>query len=105
MAARPRRDVGRRRRARSEAGALARDLRTDHRRRQIDRLNAADVGCLRPRARPRAARTGCNGAPDRIRTCDLRLRRPTLYPLSYRRASADDTGGAAIELRLLVLRL
>ena len=25
------------------------------------------------------------GAPDRIRTCDLRLRRPTLYPLSYRR--------------------
>ena len=29
---------------------------------------------------------GRNGAPDRIRTCDLRLRRPTLYPLSYRRA-------------------
>ena len=27
------------------------------------------------------------GAPDRIRTCDLRLRRPTLYPLSYRRGS------------------
>ena len=27
----------------------------------------------------------CYGAPDRIRTCDLRLRRPTLYPLSYRR--------------------
>src|SRR4030095_6011844 len=27
----------------------------------------------------------CTGAPDRIRTCDLRLRRPTLYPLSYRR--------------------
>src|SRR6188508_117194 len=27
-----------------------------------------------------------SGAPDRIRTCDLRLRRPTLYPLSYRRA-------------------
>jgi hypothetical protein len=27
-----------------------------------------------------------HGAPDRIRTCDLRLRRPTLYPLSYRRA-------------------
>ena len=26
-----------------------------------------------------------SGAPDRIRTCDLRLRRPTLYPLSYRR--------------------
>ena len=29
------------------------------------------------------------GAPDRIRTCDLRLRRPTLYPLSYRRANGD----------------
>ena len=29
------------------------------------------------------------GAPDRIRTCDLRLRRPTLYPLSYRRARAE----------------
>lgn len=24
------------------------------------------------------------GAPDRVRTCDLRLRKPTLYPLSYR---------------------
>ena len=33
----------------------------------------------------------CTGAPDRIRTCDLRLRRPTLYPLSYRRASHDHT--------------
>ncbi len=30
----------------------------------------------------------CDGAPDRIRTCDLRLRRPTLYPLSYRREAA-----------------
>jgi hypothetical protein len=30
---------------------------------------------------------GESGAPDRIRTCDLRLRRPTLYPLSYRRAA------------------
>ena len=29
------------------------------------------------------------GAPDRIRTCDLRLRRPTLYPLSYRRADRE----------------
>ena len=32
------------------------------------------------------SRNGDAGAPDRIRTCDLRLRRPTLYPLSYRRA-------------------
>src|SRR5688572_25327697 len=30
------------------------------------------------------------GAPDRIRTCDLRLRRPTLYPLSYRRVRETD---------------
>jgi hypothetical protein len=26
----------------------------------------------------------CNGAPDRIRTCGLRLRRPTLYPAELR---------------------
>ena len=25
-----------------------------------------------------------DGAPDRIRTCDLRLRRPTLYPAELR---------------------
>ena len=37
------------------------------------------------------AAPSCNGAPDRIRTCDLRLRRPTLYPLSYRRADPNDT--------------
>jgi hypothetical protein len=35
---------------------------------------------VRPEIQKRA------GAPDRIRTCDLRLRRPTLYPLSYRRS-------------------
>jgi hypothetical protein len=43
----------------------------------------------------------CSGAPDRIRTCDLRLRRPTLYPLSYRRADRDHTRGAQIDLRRL----
>lgn len=32
--------------------------------------------------RPRSVRSG---APGRDRTCNLRLRRPTLYPLSYRR--------------------
>ena len=32
-----------------------------------------------------------NGAPDRTRTCDLWVRNPTLYPLSYRRASGQDT--------------
>ena len=30
-----------------------------------------------------------NGAPDRTRTCDLWVRNPTLYPLSYRRASIE----------------
>ena len=45
-----------------------------------------DRGGLRARTGAGAARKGRNGAPDRIRTCDLRLRRPTLYPLSYRRA-------------------
>ena len=28
--------------------------------------------------------TGLNGAPGRIRTCDLWLRRPTLYPTELR---------------------
>jgi hypothetical protein len=34
--------------------------------------------------------TQTSGAPGRIRTCDLRLRRPTLYPLSYGRATQRD---------------
>ena len=45
---------------------------------------SADRGLPAPLIRPRDGQWGC-GAPDRIRTCDLRLRRPTLYPLSYRR--------------------
>jgi MFS family permease len=44
---------------------------------------------LRARIGAGAAGRGCHGAPDRIRTCDLRLRRPTLYPLSYRRANGS----------------
>ena len=40
---------------------------------------------------PMMTDAGRGGAPDRIRTCDLRLRRPTLYPLSYRRAGAEST--------------
>ena len=52
----------------------------------------------------RCKQSDCSGAPDRIRTCDLRLRRPTLYPLSYRRACLDHTDRVRIELRLLVLR-
>ena len=30
-----------------------------------------------------------NGAPDRIRTCGLRLRRPTLYPAELRAHDVD----------------
>ena len=59
--------------------------------RREDRLGSAHPRCAGPRHGPRAS-SGGNGAPDRIRTCDLRLRRPTLYPLSYRRAASDDTG-------------
>jgi hypothetical protein len=32
------------------------------------------------------------GAPERIRTSDLRIRSPLLYPLSHRRAEAIATG-------------
>ena len=48
------------------------------------------------RANPRYRRRK-TGAPDRIRTCDLRLRRPTLYPLSYRRACAGEHVAAVPE--------
>ena len=69
-----------------EGRPAARDLRPDHGRGTRDRRRPAHSGGLRARIGAGAARKGCNGAPDRIRTCDLRLRRPTLYPLSYRRA-------------------
>jgi hypothetical protein len=46
----------------------------------------AHVRCAGPWTDPCTA-SGCNGAPDRTRTCDLWVRNPTLYPLSYRRAS------------------
>ena len=52
----------------------------------------------------RAAGEGGYGAPDRIRTCDLRLRRPTLYPLSYRREATIIRAHARVDLRHLVLR-
>ncbi len=32
---------------------------------------------------------GVNSTPGRIRTCDLRFRKPLLYPLSYRRVSHE----------------
>ena len=51
------------------------------------RVSQAYTGGQHPRPCTGYARKGGYGAPDRIRTCDLRLRRPTLYPLSYRRAS------------------
>ena len=47
---------------------------------EVERAGAGDAGRNGPR------KIVGFGAPDRIRTCDLRLRRPTLYPLSYRRA-------------------
>ncbi len=34
--------------------------------------------------RARTKRTDSESTPDRIRTCDLRFRKPLLYPLSYR---------------------
>ena len=86
------------------ADTRIRMILTDRRRGPTGRLSAADTRGLRAWARVGDAGTGCNGAPDRIRTCDLRLRRPTLYPLSYRRASpyrsrgpAKRTGGKSSE--------
>ena len=32
---------------------------------------------------------GLNGTPDRIRTCDLRFRKPLLYPTELREHLAD----------------
>jgi hypothetical protein len=74
------------------SGTRALDLRADHRPRPgVRQRSTHSRGLLAgPRARiagTRSASTAVGtGAPDRIRTCDLRLRRPTLYPLSYRRA-------------------
>ena len=68
-----------------EGRSAPRHLRSDHRRRKEHRVRQAHSVGVRLRIRVGTARQGCSGAPDRIRTCDLRLRRPTLYPLSYRR--------------------
>ncbi len=83
------------RRTRGEGRPDPRHLRADRRRRAALRRPAAHTGGLRARTGAGAAREGCNGAPDRIRTCDLRLRRPTLYPLSYRRAGGRRCGAAS----------
>ena len=50
-----------------------------------ERVCANGVGSAAGTGRGMGSRL--SGAPDRIRTCDLRLRRPTLYPLSYRRTT------------------
>ena len=63
----------------------------DRRRRRSVRpviAGAGPCGFPRPRERPGNG----NGAPDRIRTCDLWLRRPTLYPTELR-ALESATGG------------
>jgi hypothetical protein len=45
-----------------------------------------------------------NGAPGRNRTCDLALRRHSLYPLSYRGVPQLDDGGGEGD-RTLDLRI
>jgi hypothetical protein len=40
-------------------------------------------------ARRQPSRTSLGDAPGRNRTCDLALRRRTLYPLSYRRGTTS----------------
>ncbi len=84
---------GRRPTSRGEVRRDPRCLRADRHRRAALRRPAPHTGGVPARTRARAAR-GCYGAPDRIRTCDLRLRRPTLYPLSYRRAGGRRFGAA-----------
>ena len=53
---------------------------------------------------------GANGAPGRNRTCDLALRRHSLYPLSYRgkegpESSRPSRGGGGEGDRTLDLRI
>ena len=88
VAARPRRVMAEGRRAGGEGRPAPRHLRPDHGRGAPRSWVSGYTGGLRARIGAGAARKGCYGAPDRIRTCDLRLRRPTLYPLSYRRSAA-----------------
>jgi hypothetical protein len=83
------------RRTEGEGRPDARHLRADRGRGTRDRRGSPHVGGLRARTGAGAAGKGCNGAPDRTRTCDLWVRNPTLYPLSYRRASGQDTLCAA----------
>ena len=56
-------------------------------------MTGAPPGATRARRRdfPLRRRALARGAPDRIRTCGLLLRRQTLYPLSYRGPRPDFT--------------
>src|SRR5881296_2618928 len=51
-----------------------------------------------PQGRRRGRASAAWHAPDRIRTCDLRFRRPTLYPAELR---ALDRSSVALEERAL----
>ena len=57
----------------------------------------------RSRQRPRISRNGAVYAPGRNRTCDLALRRRTLYPLSYRRGGASLAPSLGPEVRVEVV--
>src|SRR5690606_3513801 len=80
--ARPRRRGARRRRG---LGGRRPALRPLHRRPLPARGGAARLPG-RDRPRDRADVRLRSGAPSRTRTCNLRIRRPLLYPLSYRGA-------------------
>src|SRR3954464_4291761 len=56
---------------------------------------------MKAKLRPSAARFN---APDRIRTCDLRFRRPTLYPAELR-APGRAAAGPRLGWRILEPRL
>ena len=59
---------------------------------------AAQAGLLH--SQPNRVVTGkTRSGPDRIRTCDLRFRRPTLYPAELRALSARGTGPGASDCR------
>ena len=63
-----------------------------HRNGGVPRCRARRAASSQNRNSPRRERRGLwFGAPDRIRTCDLLLRRQTLYPLSYRGPERNST--------------
>ena len=62
-------------------------------------VTGAPSGAARARRRdfPLRRRALARGAPDRIRTCGLLLRRQTLYPLSYRGPRPDSTSAGPVD--------